>query len=91
MRWLNLAVKGDKRCPMCKAKARYSDIRYLYARRLLAVDTTEVEAIRRELQCANSEKNRIQVELTKAKCKQQVFSAQIKELKERVEYLQRKL
>lgn len=90
LRWLNLSNKGDKCCPVCKAKAKYSDVRCLYARRLVAVDNSEVEAIKKEVHAAVSEKNRIQVELTKVQCREHTLVRQVKELKGRIDALERK-
>lgn len=91
LRWLNLADNGEKCCPVCKTKATYSDVRCLYARKLVAVDTSEVEAIRKEKIAATSEKNRIQMELTKVLCREHTLVQHLKELKGHIDTLEKLL
>ncbi|XP_013110612.2 E3 ubiquitin-protein ligase RFWD3 [Stomoxys calcitrans] len=49
---------GSNVCPDCKAKARVRHIRYLYAKRLVAIDRTEEVRVRDQL---NQERTRTQI------------------------------
>uniref|UniRef100_A0A1A9UP22 RING-type domain-containing protein n=1 Tax=Glossina austeni TaxID=7395 RepID=A0A1A9UP22_GLOAU len=58
-RWLNESARqtGTRACPQCKTKAHPKEIRYIYAKRLRAVDRSEEHRMRDEL---GVERNRTQ-------------------------------
>ncbi|XP_030385453.1 E3 ubiquitin-protein ligase RFWD3 [Scaptodrosophila lebanonensis] len=58
-RWLTESMRQSsvKVCPQCKTKATNRDMRYLYARRLRAIDRSEEHRLRNEL---DAEKRRTQ-------------------------------
>lgn len=69
-RWLNECPTGAKSCPTCKTKATARDFRYLFAKKLCAVDNTELETLksRYDDKCSEfvkmtSEKNMVDYEL----------------------------
>ena len=85
MRWLQVACSaGQRRCPQCNKKASVKDIRLHYARKLQVLDTAERDRIREELQSVQREKNRLELELARAKLNQQLQSKQIIELEQKL-------
>ncbi|XP_021076010.1 E3 ubiquitin-protein ligase RFWD3 [Mus pahari] len=64
-------LKGQTRkCPQCNKKAKHSDIVVLYARSLRALDTSEQERMKSDLQ--NEQMLRKQAELESAQCRLQL-------------------
>lgn len=62
-RWLTVGCHGSaRRCPTCNKKASKRDIRVIYAKKLVAVDTAEVERVKRLLEKAQAEKNRLELD-----------------------------
>lgn len=44
-KWLEPLRAADRRCPECNTKANKRDIRVLYAKKLVAMDTAELEKV----------------------------------------------
>lgn len=90
-RWLQECTSGTKSCPSCKTKATLRDFRFLYAKRLCALDNTENVELRSRLESTQSslvktqaEKNLIDFEL-----KHEI--SKVKKLQEENEYLRMRL
>uniref|UniRef100_A0A1I8QBR7 RING-type E3 ubiquitin transferase n=1 Tax=Stomoxys calcitrans TaxID=35570 RepID=A0A1I8QBR7_STOCA len=68
-RWLQESARqsGLKVCPQCKTKAHPKDIRYLYAKRLRAIDRSEEHRMRDELNQERSKNHALELELATTK------------------------
>ncbi|CAH2000224.1 unnamed protein product [Acanthoscelides obtectus] len=84
-RWLNSQPK--KSCPTCKKKVNRSDLRYIYAKKLIAVDATEVEKLKSELNKVLEEKNKILIDMSKSACREQMLLQEIMNLKQQINLL----
>lgn len=84
-RWL--ASQQRKSCPTCKKRVVRSDIRYIYAKKLIAVDTTELDIMKKQMDNLNEEKNRVQIELTRSLCREHLLNEQVKDLKKQINNL----
>lgn len=90
-RWLQECLTGAKCCPSCKSKATPRDFRYLYAKKLCALDNTEAESLKVLLEekttdflKLTSEKNIVDFELVHHRHK-------MLQLQEENDYLRRRL
>lgn len=84
-RWLQTGCNaGARRCPQCNHKAAVKDIRVLYVRKLSAVDTSETDRLREELNKVSTEKIRLEMELTKSNIRQKLFEQQLASMKQRI-------
>lgn len=63
LRWLNTQGNNKKSCPTCKRKVIKSDIRFLYVKKLIAADTSEIEALRKNLDELKEDKTKLQMEI----------------------------
>lgn len=63
----------------------WNDIRYIYAKKVIAVDTTELTLTKRELEKVNEEKNKVLTELAKATCRIHMLTEEKEELKKKLE------
>lgn len=88
-RWLTFHNK--KACPTCKLKANKNDIRYIYAKRVLALDTTELNALKEQIQILNEEKNRLNIELAKRICNEESLKQDLNKYKDEIRNLNIKL
>ncbi|VDM94906.1 unnamed protein product [Thelazia callipaeda] len=59
-RWIR--TEKYSKCPQCKAKARLSDIRHIYARAVKAVDTTELEQLKHVNEAYKVENDNLRLE-----------------------------
>ena len=57
-----IGTKRDARCPTCKAKLKKSDLRRLYVKALRAVDTAQLEALKRDLEAERRLKRQVERE-----------------------------
>lgn len=90
-RWLQECATGSKCCPSCKAKATTRDFRYLYAKRLCAIDNTEAENLKAlldekitDFQKLTYDKNVVDFEL-------QQYRNRVQQLQDENDYLRRRL
>lgn len=88
IRWLNSQNAKTKSCPTCKSKAAIRDIRFIYARKLVAADTSEIEILKKELETAKSEKSRAELELQKSLLNQKMYLKQVTELRSLIKDLE---
>ncbi|XP_061391998.1 E3 ubiquitin-protein ligase RFWD3-like [Musca vetustissima] len=81
-RWLQESARqsGLKVCPQCKTKAHPKDIRYLYAKRLRAIDRSEEHRMRDELLQERSKNQNLELELATLKCSHAQVAQRIKML-----------
>ncbi|XP_049784679.1 E3 ubiquitin-protein ligase RFWD3-like [Schistocerca cancellata] len=87
-RWLQVSCSaGQRRCPQCNKKASPKDIRFLYARRVQALDTVEKEKLKSQVESLQQEKNRLVLELAQSKLNQELHLKEIWELKRKCEQL----
>ncbi|CAG9857684.1 unnamed protein product [Phyllotreta striolata] len=87
LRWLDSPSRNS--CPTCKKRARKSDIRPIYARRLTAVDNSQIEALRDQLSAAIEEKHKFQLDISKYACRESVYKQRIIELEAEIVRLNR--
>lgn len=80
-RWLRAQQQKDRSCPTCKTKASVRDLRHIYARRLVAVDTSEITAMQRQVQTLQAEKGRVELELQKTLMANRAHLQQLETLK----------
>ncbi|KAJ3645941.1 hypothetical protein Zmor_023560 [Zophobas morio] len=76
-----LSTQKKKTCPTCKKKVGRDDIRYIYAKKLTAVDTTELENIRKQLEAVTEERNKIQTELSARVYRERLLNQEIAQLR----------
>nr|CAD7256949.1 unnamed protein product [Timema shepardi] len=82
-RWLQIGcAPGQKRCPQCNEKANSSHIRPIYARKLVVIDTTEIDRLREKLDEITTIKSRLQFELVHANLSRQHLEEQLNKLKQ---------
>ncbi|XP_056644008.1 E3 ubiquitin-protein ligase RFWD3-like isoform X1 [Diorhabda sublineata] len=87
-RWLD--TQQEKSCPTCKKKACKSEIRFIYTKKLIAVDNTELENVKQQLNVAIEEKNRLQMDLSKYICREEILKQEIAQLKSHINELTKK-
>ncbi|XP_066245438.1 E3 ubiquitin-protein ligase RFWD3-like [Euwallacea similis] len=83
LRWLE--SQSQKSCPTCKKPGKKSDIRFIYAKKLIAVDNMELENMREQLESAVMQKNTALQNITKYISKEYVLQAEIEQLKKKVQ------
>lgn len=88
-RWLEQSSK-KKTCPTCKKRVGRDDIRYIYAKKLTAVDTTELDNIRTQLDVVIEQRNRFQTELATCAYREQLLKQEIAQLKTQLDGFSRK-
>ncbi|XP_026724547.1 E3 ubiquitin-protein ligase RFWD3-like [Trichoplusia ni] len=66
-RWLKAQVAKDRTCPTCKSKATIKDIRHIYARRLVAADTSQITSLQKQIEELQAEKNKMELIIQKTK------------------------
>ncbi|CAH1099573.1 unnamed protein product [Psylliodes chrysocephalus] len=84
-RWLD--TQQHKSCPTCKKRARKQEIRFIYAKKLIAVDNSELEALRHQLNLVIEEKHKIQLDLSKYICREGIYKQNIAHLQNKIEEL----
>lgn len=65
-RWLKAQNSKERSCPTCKSKAAMKDIRFIYAKRLVAADTAEITSLQKQVEILKEEKNRTELQLQKS-------------------------
>ncbi|XP_076755482.1 ring finger and WD repeat domain 3 [Xylocopa sonorina] len=85
VRWLQCTcTSANRRCPQCNRKAAVKDIRTLYARKLTSIDTSELDRLKEQIENVTSEKNRMEMELSRHVIRQKLFEQQISGMRERI-------
>ncbi|KAJ8985155.1 hypothetical protein NQ317_012807 [Molorchus minor] len=84
-RWLESQQK--KSCPTCKKRVNRSDLRYIYAKKLIAVDTTELDVMKQLLDTAIEEKNKMLMDMSRITCREQMLHQEIAQLRKQIEDL----
>lgn len=87
-RWLD--TQQEQSCPTCKKKASKSEIRFIYTKKLIAVDNTELENLKQQLNATIEEKNRLQMDLSKYICREEILKQEIAQLKSHINELNKK-
>uniref|UniRef100_A0A1B6C8C0 RING-type E3 ubiquitin transferase n=1 Tax=Clastoptera arizonana TaxID=38151 RepID=A0A1B6C8C0_9HEMI len=81
-RWLKVSCSAaSRRCPTCNKKAAIKDIRILYAKKLIAIDNSDVERIKKELDEAKAHTGRLKIEVEKCVLKERELKKEIEKLK----------
>uniref|UniRef100_A0A2S2PGK9 RING-type E3 ubiquitin transferase n=1 Tax=Schizaphis graminum TaxID=13262 RepID=A0A2S2PGK9_SCHGA len=81
-RWIKIGCNRDaRRCPTCNTKASLKDIRVLYTRNLVAVDTAEITALELKVEQENRAKNLMHLEAERWKVKATYLDNEVKRLK----------
>lgn len=92
VRWLQVScTPSNRRCPQCNRKANVKDIRKLYAKKLVCIDTSELELMKNQLSTVTAEKNRIEAELSKSNLRQKLYEQQLTTMKTHIADLQNQL
>ncbi|CAH1155380.1 unnamed protein product [Phaedon cochleariae] len=84
-RWLDSQQKRS--CPTCKKKVNKTDIRFIYAKKLVAVDTSEIDMMKNQLDLLIEEKNKMSLELSKYVCREHVLNQEILDLRRHIQVL----
>lgn len=84
-KWLKSS--HNKICPQCNAKNRRSDIRVLYANKLIAVDTTDLEQAKKELNKEQTLRRQKDIELAKISMEKSILAEENRRLKLKIERL----
>ncbi|CAH0404204.1 unnamed protein product [Chilo suppressalis] len=66
-RWLKAQSAKDRACPTCKSKAHMRDVRHIYARRLVAADTSQITTLQKQIDVLQTEKSKAELELQKSR------------------------
>ncbi|KAJ2942232.1 hypothetical protein O0L34_g15779 [Tuta absoluta] len=66
-RWLRAQVAKERSCPTCKTKTAIKDMRPIYARRLVAADTSQLTTLQKQIDNLQAEKSRVELELQKSR------------------------
>ncbi|XP_017880465.1 E3 ubiquitin-protein ligase RFWD3-like isoform X2 [Ceratina calcarata] len=89
-RWLqSICTSANRRCPQCNKKAAVKDIRNLYAKKLVSIDTAELDNLKAQLATVTNEKNQIKMELSNYAMRETLFEQQISRMKMRISELER--
>lgn len=79
-KWLAGPYGQKGRCPQCNRGASKKDIRKLYAKNIVVVDTTEKERLQCELEKEREERRKLAVQFASAKLECTLKTHQVKEL-----------
>jgi len=86
-RWIKVGCNRDaRRCPTCNTKASLKDIRVLYTKNLVAVDTAEITALELKVEQENRAKNLMHLEAERWKVKATYLDNEVKRLKTMVNF-----
>ncbi|XP_076274362.1 mutagen-sensitive 302 isoform X2 [Rhynchophorus ferrugineus] len=85
LRWLDSQTK--KSCPTCKKPVKRSDLRLIYAKKLVAVDNIELENMRQQLEEAVMQKNTALQSVAKYISRERVLQQEIDHLKKKIQDL----
>ncbi|XP_065220245.1 E3 ubiquitin-protein ligase rfwd3.S-like [Planococcus citri] len=86
--WLKVGCQANsRRCPSCNAKATIRDIRVLYAKNLIALDTTEKDRLLEKLEKVQNEKNNIESQLNASSLKVDLLTKKVHEYEEKIRIL----
>ncbi|XP_054010193.1 E3 ubiquitin-protein ligase RFWD3 isoform X1 [Hylaeus anthracinus] len=88
LRWLHSCASANRRCPQCNRKATVKDIRMLYAKKLTSIDTSELDKLKEQVNKVTTEKNRIEMELSKYALRQKLFEQQVASMQNRITELE---
>lgn len=66
-RWLKAQPPKEGSCPTCKSKATMRDLRFIYAKRLVAADTSQITALQKQLKIMQAENSKMVIELEKTR------------------------
>ncbi|XP_045783157.1 E3 ubiquitin-protein ligase RFWD3-like [Maniola jurtina] len=80
-RWLRAQPARERRCPSCKSKATIKDMRFIYAKKLVAADASQITALQAQLEILQQEKNRTEHELQKSRIAHRSCMLQLEDLR----------
>ncbi|KAF5292130.1 hypothetical protein FQA39_LY14085 [Lamprigera yunnana] len=89
--WRWISCQKENTCPSCKKRTSRSEIRFIYAKKLIVLDNSELEIVKTQLDKVQEEKNKLQIELTKAICREHETLLKIDKLEKNIEYLNKAL
>lgn len=90
--WFNIAQNATgRKCPECNTKASRKDIRILYAKNLVCIDTSEIEKLKEELKVMTTKKDSAELQLRQYKSKETLYEQQLSSLKRRIQDLEQKV
>lgn len=80
-RWLKAQTVKERSCPTCKSKTSIKDIRHIYARRLVAADTSQLTTLQKQIDVLQAEKCRVELELQKSRIAHRACMLQLEVLR----------
>ncbi|XP_069364309.1 E3 ubiquitin-protein ligase rfwd3.S-like [Maniola hyperantus] len=80
-RWLRAQPARERRCPSCKSRATLKDMRFIYAKKLVAADCSQVTALQAQIDMLQQEKNRSELELQKSRIAHRATMMQLEDLR----------
>lgn len=87
--WFAIAQNATARkCPECNTKASKKDIRILYAKKLLCIDTSEIEKLKEQLKEACTRRDNAERELKQCQSKEKLYKQEMDNLKSRIRALE---
>lgn len=88
LKWLAGPYGQKGRCPQCNTKACKKDVRKLYAKNIMVVDTTEKERIQKDLEKEREERRKLEVEYANTKLQYKLKNQQLTKILKELEVLQ---
>lgn len=85
-----LLIQKQNSCPTCKEQASEEDLRQIYVKKLVAVDHTELQSIKEQLEIVTVERNELHNNLIQCVCRENIMIKQLKELNQQLKQLQTK-
>lgn len=82
-RWLGT----QRTCPTCKRPVKKTDIRFIYAKKLIALDTSFLNALQLQLTNEQLDKNKLQMDLVQSKQREEQSRQEIMNLKKQISVL----
>jgi E3 ubiquitin-protein ligase RFWD3 len=76
-RWLKAQAAKERSCPTCKSRAHIKDVRHIYARRLVAADTSQITSLQKQIDILQTEKSRAELELQKSRIAHRACALQL--------------
>ena len=86
-RWL---AGGKIKCPQCNAPAKRADIRVLYCKKLVALDTSERDRLEAQVETEKMEKRRLEEALAQSNLASQVLRAELESLRSEISRLKKR-
>lgn len=90
-RWLQECATGAKCCPSCKAKATARDFRFLYAKKLCALDNSELETLKIQMEEKQKDFMKLTTDKNMVDFELQHHRQRVQQLQDENDYLRRRI